>query len=504
MEQITNVKKGRTYQSTEARTQVVNRLLMIELIVYYMTVVIVSSYELVNNQYGTLAVIIIVMAVLFTIVTAAHYFRKKYSKNFCYAALTSFYIEFALVLVLEDVQLTLFVAIVILSSLVLFYNKKIISIYSLITALIGIANCVYHMNTGSSSQDKATLIITSMIFLIAILGIYRVTLRGKQFNDYIIEAMMDEQKKQKEILRELLDIANVIKMIVEASDELVNRLGETTDNAASAVHEISSSTQSTAESIQNQTQMTQEIQASLDETVGISHTLVEKAQEATASINRTLSDISALKNHSKMIAETNTEVEKSMNNLLNRTKSVQQIADIINEISEQTNLLSLNASIEAARAGEMGKGFAVVADEIRKLSDQTKKEIDNINKLLSELNDNALIASDNVSKSINATAKQDSLLETSNDNFTNINSNVCSLIEDVGVINEKLGQLQNANNVIVDSISEISATTEEVSASAEEAASISEENSTNVKNVISMLEAITDTLKRLDKYMEKQ
>lgn len=504
MSEITKIKEERTYQDTEVRTKIVNRLLMIELIVYYIVAVVVSSYELVNDQYGTLAVIIIVMAILFTIGTAAHYLRRKHSKNFCYTALTSFFIEYTLVLALEDVQLTLFVAIVILSSLVLFYNKRIITIYSLITAIIGIANCVYHVTVGSTSQDNITLIVTSVIFLMAIFGIYRVTIRGKQFNDDIIETIRDKHKTQEEILSEVLDIASVIKMVVDASDELVNRLGETTDNATSTVHEISLSTQATAESIQNQTKMTQEIQTSLDETVDISRILVEKAQEATASINKTLSAISAMKNHSKEIAETSTEVEKSMNNLLDRTKSVQQVADIITGISEQTNLLSLNASIEAARAGEMGKGFAVVADEIRKLSDQTKKEIDNINTMLSELNENALIASNNVSKSINATAKQDSLLETSAGNFTNINSNVCSLIEDVGVINDKLAQLQNANNVIVDNISEISATTEEVSASAEEAASISEENSTNVKNVISMLEAIMDTLKKLDKYTEKQ
>jgi len=504
MEELTKTKKERKYQSTEARTKAVNRLLMIELIVYHVVAVIISSYELVKKQYGILPTIIIVMAILFTLGTVTHYFRKKYSKNFCYTALTSFFIEYAFVLVLKDAQLTLFVAIVILSSLILFYNKKIITIYSLITAIIGIVNCVHYMVTGSSSQDNVTLIVTSTIFLIAILGIYRITIRGKQFNDDIIQTISDKHKIQEEILNELLSTANTVKMVVDASNELVDRLGETTDNTASTVHEISLSTQATAESIQNQTKMTQEIQASLDDTVNISHTLVNKAQEASASINNALSAISVLKNHSKEIAETNTEVEKSMNNLLDRTKSVQQIADIINEISEQTNLLSLNASIEAARAGEMGKGFAVVADEIRKLSDQTKKEIDNIIKILSELNENVLTTSNNVIKSINATAKQENLLEASADNFANINSKVCSLIEDVDVINDKLRQLQNANNVIVDNISEISATTEEVSASAEEAASISEENSTNVKNVITMLDAIIDTLKKLDKYTEKQ
>ena len=75
-----------------------------------------------------------------------------------------------------------------------------------------------------------------------------------------------------------------------------------------------------------------------------------------------------------------------------RIKKVSDVVDrvgdiiaVIEEISGQTNLLSLNASIEAARAGEAGKGFAVVADEIRVLSDNTNKELNNIKDIISKL-----------------------------------------------------------------------------------------------------------------------
>lgn len=403
MEETSRIKKEHKYQSANARTGVVNRLLMIELIIYYIVAILISSYELINKQYGILPKLIIVMAILFTFGTLVHYLRKKYSERFCITALTNFFIEYALVLVLEDEQLTLFIAIVILSTLVLFYSKKIITIFSLIAATIGVVNCVYHVIEGSIGQDNINLIFTLAIYMMAIFGIYRITIRGKQFNDDIIEAIKDEQETQEEILNEVLIITGVIKKNVDASNELVSRLGETTDNTTSAVHEISLSTQATAESIENQTRMAQEIQLSLDETVNISHVMVHKAEESSVSIDETLSVMNNLKAHSKEISATNTEVEKSINDLLDRTKSVQQIAEIINDISQQTNLLSLNASIEAARAGELGKGFAVVANEIRKLSDQTKQEINNINKIIHELNEHVKIATDNVNKSINAT-----------------------------------------------------------------------------------------------------
>ncbi|MBE6182757.1 MAG: globin-coupled sensor protein, partial [Bacillus sp. (in: Bacteria)] len=72
--------------------------------------------------------------------------------------------------------------------------------------------------------------------------------------------------------------------------------------------------------------------------------------------------------------------------LLGITKQMQEIINIVTDISDQTNLLSLNAAIEAARAGEHGLGFAVVADEVRKLSDETKKSVANVASLISSMN----------------------------------------------------------------------------------------------------------------------
>lgn len=96
---------------------------------------------------------------------------------------------------------------------------------------------------------------------------------------------------------------------------------------------------------------------------------------------------------------TKKSVEKiilNSNELERISKQIFEVISIIKSISEQTNLLAINASIESARAGEYGKGFSVVANEIRKLSDLTKKSILDVSKLITETN----IQVSNVSASV--------------------------------------------------------------------------------------------------------
>ncbi|WP_404457787.1 methyl-accepting chemotaxis protein [Oceanobacillus kapialis] len=85
------------------------------------------------------------------------------------------------------------------------------------------------------------------------------------------------------------------------------------------------------------------------------------------------------------LSATSSDINEQATNANENSKHIGEVVQLIDQISNQTNLLGLNAAIEAARSGEAGKGFGVVADEIRKLSDNTREAVKTIGKSLSEV-----------------------------------------------------------------------------------------------------------------------
>lgn len=491
----------RRFKDESARLIVANKLIAVEVTIYYFLAAFFSIIEISRKSFGALPYAVIVTSIAFLIFTWVMYTKVPGSPRYCYPVLIMFYIVYFVVLALMDEQLTLFFSVVILTALIVRYNKKLIKTFAPIAAFSAIFNCIYQLLISkNSSQPADTLLGTLLVFLLSIYVIYRTTISSKAFSDDIIGAVQDEQAIQKEMVEDILHISNVVRQNANESNNLVKKLGTSTNMTNSSVNEISLSTQSTAESVQIQTKMTQQIQQSIEETVGSSKNMVVRADDSSKSLQDSLEVMNNLKGQSASIAATNNIVSDSMNSLVEKTKSVQDIVGMISDISDQTNLLSLNASIEASRAGDAGRGFAVVAEEIKKLAEQTKRSTEEISNIINELNDNAQEATSNVKISITATDKQDQLIETTADLFGNIDNNVKLLIEDIKIINVMLDKLRDANNNIVENISQISATTEEVSATSEEAASICEENYKDVEEVTRMLQKVIDTLKMLDKY----
>lgn len=129
----------------------------------------------------------------------------------------------------------------------------------------------------------------------------------------------------------------------------------------------------------------QTLTAGIEEMNTQSQALTDYALETAnmAETGKRISDNVALNVAS--INEVNQNMERAVSTLVEHSKRIGEIVEVIGSIAEQTNLLALNAAIEAARSGEHGRGFAVVAENIRELADQSKQSTDQIAGLIMDM-----------------------------------------------------------------------------------------------------------------------
>lgn len=498
-------KKEFKYADRDAQIQRMNRFMVVGYVIYYLASLIIIWISGLRGfrsmRYcGWLTAGVVISSVIPMIL----YGRNKKNPNIKYYAfvalmLSSFFIAWAF-----NGYYIRFMAALPLVGCILFFDTKFAAISGvLFTALNLIVNIVREMGTSpypdGSFMDQLTATFTISIMMALI---FLATRLGAQFNRDTIESLKAEQAQQKEILDNVIAVAEEVRRGTENAVGLMNALNESTEVVNGAMSEISGSAQGTADSIQTQTTMTQSIQDSIEVTLQRSENMVVVAKQSGELNEQSLQIMGDLKKQSEVISDTNSEVADSMRQLQERTEAVKNIADTIFAISSQTNLLALNASIESARAGEAGRGFAVVADEIRQLAEKTRLETENIAHILGELSDNAVHAAEAVSKSVNATEAQDEMIGQALQAFEAMNGNVGQLISDIGEIDNMLTNLSEANNQIVENIMHLSATTEEVTASSVQAADLSVQNLENAEEAKRQLGSVLEVSHQLDKYID--
>ena len=481
-----------------------NRFMVIANVTYYVYIMALLMVSAIRGERSVgFCGLIAVLVVISLTITLVAYLKNKRSTKMKYIMLIGLYMISWVISFAYSQDFAAMIGAFILIGGVLYFDKKYIYTSGFLYVAVICFSSFYKLSMGENLGGKGIVdfmfIISAVVLMIMITAL--TTSVAKVFNDHSIGAAAAEQARQKEIMDDVLTVADEVRKGTETAMDIINQLNESSVVVNSAMKDISDSTYSTSENIQTQTTMTQNIQESINVTIESSENMVRVAQQSNELNQQNLQMMGDLKHQSQVIAETNGDVAEAMKALQERTHAVKGIADTIFSISSQTNLLALNASIESARAGEAGRGFAVVADEIRQLAEKTRVETENIARILDELSANAESASNAVARSVEAAGVQDEMIEQVSQSFEEMSNNVTGLIDEIENIDNLLTSLSEANNQIVDNISNLSATTEEVTASSMQATEMTVENLSNAETAKTELTNVLSVSHQLDKYM---
>ncbi|MCR5212385.1 MAG: methyl-accepting chemotaxis protein [Lachnospiraceae bacterium] len=301
----------------------------------------------------------------------------------------------------------------------------------------------------------------------------------------------DEIGKMK---REFIVVQNKLKQIMgvlnDTSSGLVGSvdvMGQNTREATANIDNINTAASEMATVVSKQAEDVSVISGGMKSLSAA----MESSMRSTSILEDTSSEISAVTAQGKekvgtltsITAESMAAFEKVlsvMNTISESSKKIGTASAFIEDVAQQTNLLSLNASIEAARAGEAGRGFSVVADEIRKLADQSAQSVQGINDVLYELQRNMGEADSQMGVVKDCVERQNISVQETSESFDKIIDSVGSVQSAIDDLNGVNDELKNGFEKITDLVTSLSASAEENAASAVELTNTAEVIARNV------------------------
>lgn len=368
--------------------------------------------------------------------------------------------------------------------------------------------------TGRIASIVSTFVIIAAVLIVIFVIVAFLFSRGfaKSFKaveknvNTLSQGNLTEQKKSKSIIKEM-------SAILSQTDALQQNMGQAIGKTKDVSQKLVGAVEETVSLSNSSSGRAKQITCAMDDLATSTVSMAENVQDISLQmieIGNCVNDISDnvdnLYKSSENMQNTNVETKSELENILESSKkSVEAVRDIAEQIkqtndsieeidkavqlildlSEQTNLLSLNASIEAARAGVHGRGFAVVAEEIRHLSVQSAEGAEMIKALAGTItgkSQKSVELANDVRKII---VEEQAGIEKTQQKYEELSSEIDESVAEIKAIAEKAEHLTEYKEKVIGNVQDLSAISQETAASTEEVGA-------NVTEIISEIDKVND------------
>jgi methyl-accepting chemotaxis protein len=307
-------------------------------------------------------------------------------------------------------------------------------------------------------------------------------------------------------------LTGVTKNIADHSENLYNASNTMTSSAQEASLSVEQVEKAISEIAQGATSQAQDTQTATENIILMGNMIEETSTEVddlreNARIMRNAGDkaidiLNELNQINQQTKEAVFVISEQTNTTNESALKIKEATDMIADIAEETNLLSLNASIEAARAGEQGRGFAVVAAQIQKLAEQSNESARQIDGIINSLIADSEKAVDTMEEVKVVIEKQNENVINTENAFKDVKDGIDKSMKNIQEITDKTKQLDDARIKVVDVVQNLTAiaqenaaSTEETSASASEVGTIVEDIANNARKLNTIAGEMEESIK---------